>query len=294
MNDLHDIFTQAYWWLSLLGGLHCFAFALYLNLSQEKSKANRLLVTLFVLIGWYFFTGLISKGLTPLPMHVILPLLYPSYFLLMPILYGYCKASLQPEAKLNIVKHSLTAIAVGLIVLTIMLYHWLKASDVQASIPILSQAQQIDVYALLLPSLTLVQAACYFGLIWRFIKRNNPIHKHQREELSQIRFRWMSLLVIGTLVNWLMRIALIYLPFYAGELPSMQVQAITRFSLLITVYIFAFYGFHQISRAAYLRGLAQANRNALTSSQKVLDADEMAFLQDVLAESTNQTNTTKR
>lgn len=289
MTELHNIFTQAYWWLSFLGGLHCIAIALYVRFSQPRTNANLLFVTLFSLIGWYFLTGLISKGATSFPVHLVIPLLYPSYFLLMPILYGYCKASLYPQTKLNAFKHGLPALIIALFLIVLLAYQWLEAKDLSTTFTAFVPIKHVDIYALLLPSLTLCQALVYFILIWQLIKDYRTHANQLDRDLNRIRFSWINLLVIGILINWLIRIGLIYLPFYAGELPSIEVQAITRLSLLITVYVFAFYGFHQISKAAFLRGLAQANQKQPTSSTKILDADEMAFLQDVLGESKTET-----
>lgn len=31
MNEFYTFFAQAYWWLSLLGGLHCLTLAIYIR-----------------------------------------------------------------------------------------------------------------------------------------------------------------------------------------------------------------------------------------------------------------------
>ncbi|MFO6424702.1 hypothetical protein [Motilimonas sp. KMU-193] len=293
MADYQALFTQAYWWLSILGGLHCFAVALFLRFSLElNSTANRLLPFLFALIGWYFITGLIHKGLMPSLFDWLLPLVYPTYFVLMPLVYCYSKTSLQPNAEVQYRKHFAPALIIALVIFALIAYQVLTTADL-SQIRNLDDLRFIEFFALVLPLLTLLQSAFYFIHIFRLIKTS----QHQRPatdgELYQIRLRWIYLLVSGILLNWVIRVALIYYPFYTGLPPSMPFQAITSFCLLVTVYIFAFYGFHQIGRTAYLRGLSRANRSKPQTSKEIIDQDEMAFLQDLLADKNPQTPTDK-
>ncbi len=44
MTAFSDIFTQAYWWLSLLGGLHCLALSIYARFVYQDSHSQRRLL----------------------------------------------------------------------------------------------------------------------------------------------------------------------------------------------------------------------------------------------------------
>ena len=62
MTEYKDIFIQAYWWLSLLGGVHCFGVALYIRIfHQTPSASHKSLAGVFTLIGFYFLTGIFTK-----------------------------------------------------------------------------------------------------------------------------------------------------------------------------------------------------------------------------------------
>ncbi len=66
MTAFSDIFTQAYWWLSLLGGLHCLALSIYARfVYQDSHSQRRLLAGIFALMALYFFTGLFNSDNTP-------------------------------------------------------------------------------------------------------------------------------------------------------------------------------------------------------------------------------------
>jgi hypothetical protein len=87
------------------------------------------------------------------------------------------------------------------------------------------------------------------------------------------------------LINWLVRLTIVYLPFYSGSMVSILPQAITRLSLLVTMYILAFYGLHQVTRTAYFsRRAIQSDSNNTMNNQQILDADELSYLQDVIAD----------
>jgi len=291
MTEYKDIFIQAYWWLSLLGGVHCFGVALYIRIfHQTPNASHKSLAGVFTLIGFYFLTGIFTKESSPIPIHLMLTLFYPIYFLLMPLLYIYCKQSLlNDQYQANHLKHFSPAFVIASIISTAILFHiGINPNASDFGINSLADLSHINIFALVLPCLILLQTIMYFVLIYKLL-----IHTHKQNVCNNLsavidlHFRWICILCSAILLNWMLRLALIYLPFYFGDstflLPQ---QAITRLSLLVTIYALAFYGLHQVTRAAYFKGLttqANVHLSSTLNNKPILDADEMSYLQDVIA-----------
>jgi hypothetical protein len=287
MNQFNDFFIQTYWWLSLLGGIHCLGVGLYVHyIYQSTTRSNSLLAGMFLLIGCYFLTGLLTQETTPIPIHLALTLFIPVYFLLMPMLYLYCKSSLTEEDyQPLLIKHFACAIIVALVTSSAILFH--ISIDPQTSnntIGSLAELNSISLLALTLPILLMLQTIIYFWLIYRLLSHYRPQYLANRQpNLQVIRFRWLSVLTIGILINWVLRIVLVYLPFYLGDSVSLLIQAVTRLSLLLTVYVFALYGIQQVTRAAYLRGTLNATKKAATpTTEQLLDQEEITYLHDLM------------
>lgn len=45
MNEFNGFFAQAYWWLSLFGGLHCLALAIYIRYFYQAETHQNLLAS---------------------------------------------------------------------------------------------------------------------------------------------------------------------------------------------------------------------------------------------------------
>ncbi|QIR15814.1 hypothetical protein [Shewanella aestuarii] len=288
MNN-QQIFFQAYWWLSLLGGIHCIGVAFYIRyIYHSHNNSHKALAMIFALIGFYFFTGLITRETTPIPIHLMLTLIIPVYFILMPLLYIYSKQSLYGNHyHPSYAKHFSITLMAALMTSSAMLFRVginPKISD--NAIQSLADLSQINMLAIILPLLLVAQTIIYFVLIYQLLSKfRKQLVSNNGLCLSDIRFRWICLLVIGILVNWIIRLSLVYLPFVIGDSLSLLAQATTRLSMLVTVYVFAFYGLHQITRAAYLRGVsgqAVPITHGNLSSQQILDDTEKAFIQDVI------------
>jgi len=55
MNEFNDFVSQGYWWLSLLGGLHCLGLGLYIRyIYREKNGNQKILGSIFSLMALYF------------------------------------------------------------------------------------------------------------------------------------------------------------------------------------------------------------------------------------------------
>ncbi|UJF22563.1 hypothetical protein [Shewanella sp. OMA3-2] len=284
MTDYQTFFIQAYWWLSLLGGIHCLGVALFIRYSyQGQATENKSLAGIVGLVGFYFLTGLLTQEFSPIPIHLLLSLCYPVYFLLMPLLYIYSKQSLHGNNyQANFFKHFMAAMLAAILICSAIFFG--IGINLQASnntINSLAELSHINALALILPSLILIQAVFYFTLIYQLLMQakinNEPL-------LSSMRLRWITILAIGMLINWLVRFTIVYFPFYSDGMVSIFPQAITRLSLLVTVYILAFYGLHQVTRAAYLSGRTIPRSSNSLNSQQILDADELSYLQDVIAD----------
>ncbi|AZG71909.1 hypothetical protein [Shewanella livingstonensis] len=296
MNQFNDLFIQTYWWLSLLGGIHCLGVGLYVHyIYQSNTRSHSLLAGIFLLIGCYFLTGLLTQETTPIPIHLTLTLFIPIYFLLMPMLYLYCKSSLtEQDYQPLLIKHFGCAILVTLVTSSAILFHIsIDPKSSNNTIASLAELNSISLLAVILPILLMLQTISYFWAIYRLLSHYRPQYLASRQpNLQVIRFRWLSVLTIGILINWVLRIVLVYLPFYLGDSVPLLIQAVTRLSLLLTVYVFALYGIQQVTRSAYLRGILNSTSNAATPTEsttnQLLDDDEITYLHQLMAEQDEQ------
>lgn len=283
MEQFSDFFSQAYWWLSLLGGGHCLALALYIRyLYRDNAQQvnNRLLASIFSLLALYFFTGMLNSSNAPLPIHLLFTLIIPIYFLLMPLLYLYCQRLLDNRNHpVGFSKHFIPACTIAAIVVILSMYHVsliilpFEAETADLSIELMTLLGTI------LPGLLSLQTAIYFYLILKVLKRRNTL-SHPSQSIHGIKFRWLMVLTLALMGNWLLRTLLVTLPFYFGDELSTLTQAFTRLSMLLTVYALAIYGLQQLTRAAYLRGALSSR--AKSSTHTILEQEELTFLQSVL------------
>lgn len=286
MNEFHSFFAQAYWWLSLFGGVHCLALAIYIRYLHQTDTHQRLLAGFLSLIALYFFTGLLNHNNSPIPIHILFNLINPIYFLLMPLLYLYCKRSLsQTSQPLGFSKHywpSLITLLLAIIDIAFRanLHHTLVWQPAVIAFKELSTSQ----WGALLPALLSVQTGCYFIALWRLFRRHNQLRATQPQEaLGRIRFRWLISLTLAMLLNWLLRVFVVILPFYLGDHLSLLSHALPRLTLLLSMYLLAVYGLKQITHSAYLKGhLAKPlTVDKPQAIGNILTPEEYEFLQQV-------------
>ncbi|WP_299574142.1 hypothetical protein [uncultured Shewanella sp.] len=266
---------------------------IYANNDPDTTQSNRLLGSLFILIALFFAIGAVTRENAPIQIHFILTLMVPFYFLLMPLLYSYCKASLKiPVSDGNIVKHLMpTFVSMFFIVIAVLFNIGLDPTASKQPINTLSELSHINRVALIMPVFIILQSCLYFGLIFKTLNKHKKRFKlTTQQSLKDIRFRWLLILTGGILLNWILRIMMVLVPFYFGDSISVLAHTIARLSLLVTVYGFALYGLHQITRAAYLRGNVnnKANSNDSSKPQKaseqLLNAEELNYLQSIMIE----------
>ncbi|GIU17797.1 hypothetical protein [Shewanella sp. MBTL60-007] len=291
MNEFSEFFSQGYWWLSLLGGIHCLGLGLYIRyIYHEKNGTNKLLGDIFSLMALYFFTGLLTSDNAPAPLHLLFILIIPVYFLVMPLLYLYCDRSLHDiKQPIGFSRHFYPALFIALLVILAISFRLLFTSDgpnIGFSNP--PEATDLSLLSLLLPALLFIQTGIYFYYIIKMLSRypSRTSRLHQ-DSLKDIKFRWLLVLTLALMSNWLIRAVLIILPFYLGDQAIVINQAATKLTLLLTVYLLAIYGLKQITRAAFLRGkLAQQlpQRKPMQASQQLLSSEELAYLHQLMQE----------
>lgn len=295
MNEFHSFFTQAYWWLSLFGGVHCLALAIYIRYFYHPDANQKLLAAFLSLIALYFLTGMLNRDNSPIPIHILFNLINPIYFLLMPLLYLYCKRSLVPTHKpLGFSKHYWPS-AVTLVFAILDIGLRLTAYPNGEWQPLNQMLKEISIsqWGAILPALLSVQTCCYFVALWvlfRRHKRNQTDVTLTQEALGTIRFRWLIGLTLAMLLNWLIRVFVVILPFYLGDHLSLLSHALPRLTLLLSMYMLAVYGLKQITRSAYLKG-----RMAKPQSQprpiaieNVLTPEEYEFLHQIQQDDTEK------
>ncbi|WP_065188389.1 hypothetical protein [Shewanella woodyi] len=290
MNEFNSFFSQGYWWLSLLGGLHCIGLGLYVRYIYREGNGNhKLLGSIFSLLGLYFFTGMLNRENSPAPIHLVFTLIIPVYFLLMPLLYLYCYRSLNNiKRHIKLSKHFYPAliVAIAVLIASIINQHFtVQLSNIPESGRL--TFTHIGALGTLLPGILSIQTFIYFVLIIQMLKRyRGRSHKAHQESLQDIKFRWLLVLTFAMVCNWLVRTLLVILPFYLGDQISEMTQAMTRLLLLLTVYVLAIYGLKQITKAAYLRGkLTYANDRVSTpikASSQLLNSEELNYLHQLM------------
>lgn len=289
----NDFLYEGYWWLSLIGGLHCIGLAIYVrHIYRDNHNNHKLLGAIFSLLALYFLTGLISKTNTPLPLPMLFILIIPVYFLLMPLLYLYCYRSLHNiNRDVRLSGHFYPAIILSILISL----SFILDSDFSLNVQHVNNISLVTFLGALLPALLSLQALIYFYLIIKLLNQfKGRSRRAHQNSLKDIKFRWLLALTFAMLINWLVRTALVILPFYFGDHVSITAQAITRLCLLLTVYVLALYGLKQITLAAYLRGSLSskmAHPSRPQTSQQLLDAEELNYLQHILkAEDTQDTD----
>ncbi|ESE42580.1 hypothetical protein [Shewanella decolorationis] len=296
MNEFNTFFAQAYWWLSLFGGLHCLALAIYIRYFYPAGSNQKLLAAFLSLIGLYFLTGMLNRDNTPIPIHVLFNLITPIYFLLMPLLYLYCKRSLEQSTEpIGLSFHYWPALIT--LLLAIMDIIWrlnLHKNAIWFQAEFFNNPQSIDLshWSLALPLLLFAQTASYFVALWHLLQRYKLGHLQlsdaPQDTLKLIRFRWLFGLTIAMLLNWLLRVFVVVLPFYLGDSLSTLSHALPRLSLLLSFYLLAAYGLKQITRSAYLRGhLSAPQPKTAPQSSEILTPEEFEFIQQLQQESTD-------
>lgn len=299
MNQFDTFFAQAYWWLSLFGGLHCLALAIYIRYFYHSGSNQKLLAGFLSLVAFYFLTGMLNHENTPIPIHVLFNLITPIYFLLMPLLYLYCKRSLEQRTEpIGFSWHYWPAIITLLLaVLDIILRLNLHKNAVEFQTEFFNYRQDIDLshWSLVLPLLLFIQTAAYFAALWRLLKQyklhQQLISDTPQAALRVIRFRWLFGLTLAMLFNWLLRVFLVVLPFYSGDTVLPLSQALPRLSLLLSFYLLAAYGLKQITRTAYLKGhLSAPQPKAEIQSSVILTPEEFEFIQKVQQESNDSSD----
>lgn len=291
MNEFSEFFSQGYWWLSLLGGIHCLGLGLYIRyIYHERSGNNKILGDIFSLMALYFFTGLLTRDNAPAPIHLLFILIIPVYFLVMPLLYLYCDRSLHDiKQPIGFSHHFYPALIIAMIVVLVTGYrvfitnNWPNIELLQSH-----ELTNLSLLAMLLPALLFIQTGIYFYYIIKMLSRYpGRVSRLHQDSLKDIKFRWLLVLTLALMSNWLIRAVLILLPFYFGEQLFYVNQAATKLTLLLTVYVLAIYGLKQITRAAYLRGkLAQQppQKTPMQASQQLLSSEELAYLQQLMQE----------
>ena len=286
MNEFNGFFAQAYWWLSLFGGLHCLALAIYIRYFYQAETHQNLLASFLSLIALYFLTGLINRDNAPIPIHLLFNLISPIYFLLMPLLYLYCKNSLnQTNQPIAFSKHYWPALLTLLFAIIDIV---IKLTGYQTgkwpSVVLIFSELNISHWSALLPALLSIQTCYYFIALWMLFHRHKQKQTNMtssQETLGTIRFRWLIGLTLAMLLNWLIRVFVVILPFYFGDNLSLLSNALPRLTLLLSIYMLAVYGLKQITRSAYLKGRMTKQPSQPHVIHNVLTPEEYEFLHQV-------------
>ena len=204
----------------------------------------------------------------------------------MPLLYLYCKSSLsQISQPIGFSKHYWPALLTLLFAIIDIV---LKLTGYQTgewqSIALLLKELNINQWSALLPALLSIQTCYYFIVLWMLFRLHKQKQRNitqPKETLGTIRFRWLIGLTLAMLLNWLIRVFVVILPFYFGDNLSLLSNALPRLTLLLSMYMLAVYGLKQITRSAYLKGRMAKQPLQPHVIQNVLTPEEYEFLHQV-------------
>lgn len=293
MNEFNQFFSQAYLWLSLLGGLHCLILCIYIRfIHQPRTIKHHLLAYIIGLLALYFFTGIINQYNTPIPINIFFTLLIPLYFLLMPLMYLYCKHHVSSPSRNDFNwKHFYPVVGIIFLVVLALSYHWLMRMNSSIySFENIWIEQNFNIIFIVFPGLLSLQAAFYFILIFKLLNKlsfNKSLFEHS--ELHHIKFKWLLILTFALIMNWLVRSLLLMLPFYTGENITVFNLLLSRIILLISLYILAFYGLKQITDIAHMKDKKLSSMKPVTLStrtkEQLLTEEELDFIHQIMSES---------
>lgn len=283
MTALGDFFTNAYWWLSLIGGLHCLMLAGYaLFFYNERSEQKWLLTGMFALMALYFFTGMFNRDNIPTPLHLLFILLQPTYFLLLPLLYLYCRRLCYPHLGIQLpMRHLLPMLLAMLLVILALLFHRTNVTEIL----LIGPRNPLKGLALLLPLALSLQTLVYLWLILRLLIQHRSQLEQSHNPLLQLRFRWLLLLTTALIINWLVRNLAFVLPLIFGDQLAPVTRTFPHAILLLTLYALALYGLKQLTHIAYLRGQAARETQQAATQDDVLSDEEKLFIRQLLKQS---------
>lgn len=245
-----------------------------------------IVVAIFVTLSLYFFTGIISKQNAPLPIHIVLAMITPMYFLLMPLLYLYCKSELNCQVVFNsksLFWHYMPALVVALVVLFFTLTHFNTQAFLVSETVKISNINTFSLLGMTLPTLLLTQTVVYFFAIIRVMRLKRHIESVlPRTAIDDLKLKWLLVLAVAIIINWLIRCLLASFPFVFGDQYWLITQTLTRFNLLITLYVLAIYRLQQLTVIAYQNGLIAQNYDKKDKRHTdLLDTEEKDFLSTI-------------
>ncbi len=290
MESISGFLQQAYWWLSLLGGIHC---AVLAGLLGRKSKSHNrtqqaVVIAIFATLSVYFLTGIINRENAPLPIHIILALITPVYFLLMPLVYFYCKNELdyhQRNRRGNLTLHYGPAVLVALTVLAFTVTHFHRSDFLKSEAVVSAAVSTFSLLGMVLPALLLLQTAGYAVAIIKVIRLKRGADVTPPDSADDLKVRWLLALAVAIIINWLIRCLLASFSLFLGEQYWLVTETLVRFNLLITLYILAIYRLQQLTVIAYQNGLvARVNDKKDNAITDVLDSDEKEYLSSILSD----------
>ncbi|MCG9695390.1 hypothetical protein [Shewanella sp. Isolate11] len=282
----NNFLYEGYWWISLLGGLHCIGLGTYIRyLYRDRHGNHKLLGTLFTLVAVYFLTGLVNPQNSPFPLQLFFILLVPTYFLLTPLLYLYCYQTLHNTKRST--RRSWHFFPAGSLAFIISIAFMFDSDFRLYTYPESRHAfNHVTLLASILPVLLSLHACIYFYCILKLLKRfKNETPKAHHNTIKAIKLKWLLVLTLAMLINWLIRTFMVIFPVYFGDQVNITSQAFTNIFLLLTVYGLAIYGLKQITITAYLRG-SQSHHQRPSPQRpayhKLLSNEEINFLQQIL------------
>ena len=295
MDSLSGFLQHAYWWLSLVGGVHCAVLAVLLGwkrLSQNRHQ-QIIVIAIFITLSVYFLTGIVNRENAPLPIHIILALMTPMYFLLMPLVYFYCKNELDCQQRYSsqtLMLHYAPAIIVATLVVLFSITHFSSLDFIKSEAVTIRGLNHFSLLGMVLPVLLFIQTAIYFIAIIQVIRR-----KRNREgqlvgsEIDDLKVRWLLVLATAIIVNWLFRCLLASFTFIFGDQYWLIIETVIRFNLLMTLYILAIYRLQQLTVIAYQNGLIAQHRDKTEKAiTEVLDREEKDYLSSILKDKGNK------
>ncbi|WP_133408003.1 hypothetical protein [Parashewanella tropica] len=242
---------QAYWWLSLLAGLHCLLLSLMFLGSGWRKPTSQLMMlsAIFVILCLFFADGVLGEVLTE-PWRTFVGVVTASVSLfILPLCYQYYIVSLYPEQSARERKNP-HLISACIIVIFVLMAYVVDPSIVTHSFQnpkTIVWFTGIERVSETLPILLFIQVGVYLVLMYRLLGGYKyQLQKTQTSLSANQTCHWLYVVTGFIFVNWLLAIpGLVFVQLLNWKLEN-TVEVIMHFTWLLSLYLLTLYRLQQL------------------------------------------------
>ncbi|RLV60583.1 hypothetical protein D5018_06445 [Parashewanella curva] len=284
MTSTLPFIEQAYWWLSLIAGLHCLLQCLvFLGSSWRKPTSQRIMLSaIFGLLCLFFIDGVLGV-VFPEPWRTFFGVVTASASLfILPLCYQYYVVSLYPEQNATERKNP-HFISACIIVVFVLMAYVVDPSIVTHSFQnpkTIVWFSGIERVSETLPILLFIQVGVYLVLMYRLLGGYKYQSQKTQTSLSTNQAcHWLYVVTGFIFVNWLLAVpGLVFVQLLNWKLES-TVEVIMHFTWLLSLYLLTLYRLQQL-----INMHVERNESTNSSKQKppILNEEEQDYIASVI------------